>query len=234
MRPIASLLEDVSVAWISAPYVGLDTIARVFLLAWLSAASVLMFVGSLIAIPWPVIRIPTDYFLRQRHYADRWTPRHPLFNRVHFLAVKNVIGALLLLAGIIMLVTPGQGVLTILVGWPSLHFPCKFAMHTPAHLPPPGVPHSQLDAGQSGPLARTGIARVPSPAERGIRVLGREFLRALWRMSFSSVQVSVVWKLISSVVVRGYGSLYRCTSFRGCVACFTSPIPNPQSLGSRV
>jgi hypothetical protein len=97
------------------------------LLAWLSAASVLMFVGSLSAIPWLVLRIPADYFLRQRHYADRWKPRHPLL-RIVFLAVKNSIGGLLLLAGIVMLVTPGQGVLTILVGLLFLDFPGKFAL----------------------------------------------------------------------------------------------------------
>jgi hypothetical protein len=97
------------------------------LLAWLSAISVLMFVGSLSAIPWLVIRIPADYFLRQRHYADRWKPRHPLL-RILFLATKNLIGAVLLIAGLIMLVTPGQGVLTILVGILFLDFPGKFAL----------------------------------------------------------------------------------------------------------
>jgi hypothetical protein len=97
------------------------------LLAWLSAASVLMFVGSISLIPWLVIRVPADYFLRQHHYADRWKPQHPLL-RVVFLVIKNVTGALLLLAGIIMLVTPGQGILTILVGLLFLDFPGKFAL----------------------------------------------------------------------------------------------------------
>ena len=97
------------------------------LLWWLSAASVLMFVGSLVAIPWLVIRIPTDYFLRQRHYADHWRPRHPVL-RIVFHVVKNLIGSLLILAGVIMLFTPGQGVLTILVGLLFLDFPGKFAM----------------------------------------------------------------------------------------------------------
>jgi hypothetical protein len=96
------------------------------LLGWLSAASVLVFVGSLTLIPWLVIRIPADYFLRQRHYADRWKPRHPAL-RIAVLAIKNCIGGLLVLAGLIMLVTPGQGVLTILVGLLLVDFPGKFA-----------------------------------------------------------------------------------------------------------
>jgi len=97
------------------------------LLGWLSAVSVLMFVGSISLIPWLVIRIPADYFIRQRHYADHWKPRHPLL-RIVFLVTKNFFGGVLLLAGVVMLVTPGQGILTILVGLLFLDFPGKFAL----------------------------------------------------------------------------------------------------------
>jgi predicted lysophospholipase L1 biosynthesis ABC-type transport system permease subunit len=97
------------------------------LLGWLSVASVLMFVGSLTAIPWLVVRIPTDYFLRQRHYANRWKPRHPLV-RAAFLTLKNLFGIVLLVVGVAMLVLPGQGILTIVVGLIFLDFPGKFAL----------------------------------------------------------------------------------------------------------
>jgi hypothetical protein len=96
------------------------------LCGWLFAASTLMFVGSLLAVPWLIVRIPPDYFLRQRHYADRWKPRHPWL-RLIVLAAKNLAGFVLLVAGIIMLFTPGQGILTILVGLLFLDFPGKFA-----------------------------------------------------------------------------------------------------------
>lgn len=96
------------------------------LCVWLSAVSVFMFVGTLLAVPWLVLRIPHDYFLRQRHYADRWKPEHPIL-RIAFHVVKNIVGCVLTLAGIIMLFTPGQGVLTILVGLLFLDFPGKFA-----------------------------------------------------------------------------------------------------------
>jgi hypothetical protein len=96
------------------------------LLGWLSAASMLMFVASISLIPWLLIRIPPDYFLRQRHYADRWTPRHPLV-RILFLVTKNLIGGLLFSAGVVMLVAPGQGILTILVALLFLDLPGKFA-----------------------------------------------------------------------------------------------------------
>jgi hypothetical protein len=101
--------------------------AHEVLLGWLSAVSVLMFVGSLIAIPYLATRIPTDYFIRQRHYVDRWQPRHPLV-RLALLAAKNLCGVVFVLAGVAMLVLPGQGILTILIGLMCLDFPGKFAL----------------------------------------------------------------------------------------------------------
>jgi hypothetical protein len=97
------------------------------LLGWLSAASALMFFGSLIAVPWLVIQIPADYFICRRHWVDRWQIRHPLL-RVMLLIIKNVCGLVLVLAGVAMLVFPGQGILTILIGLMCLDFPGKFAL----------------------------------------------------------------------------------------------------------
>ena len=101
--------------------------AHEFLLGWLGAASVLMFVGSSIAVPWLVVRIPADYFVDRRHLVDRWQPRHPLV-RIAFLTTKNLCGVVLVLAGVAMLVLPGQGILTILIGLMCLDFPGKFAL----------------------------------------------------------------------------------------------------------
>jgi hypothetical protein len=56
-----------------------------------------------------------------------------------FLTVKNAVGGLLLVAGILMLVLPGQGILTILAALALLNFPGKRALelrilHRPALL----------------------------------------------------------------------------------------------------
>lgn len=96
-------------------------------LGWLSAASGLMFVASLLAVPWLLVRLPSDYFVRQRHYVDRWLPAHPSW-RIIVLALKNVCGVVFVLAGVAMMVLPGQGVLTILIGLMCLDFPGKFAL----------------------------------------------------------------------------------------------------------
>ena len=94
------------------------------LLAWLAAASTLAFVGSLLAIPWLVVRIPPDYFARGRHRPPPWADRHPLV-RLLLHVGKNALGALFVLAGVAMLVLPGQGILTIVVGILLLDFPGK-------------------------------------------------------------------------------------------------------------
>lgn len=92
------------------------------LLAWLGGFSLLAFIATLIAIPWLVARIPKDYFvtgktsqLSDKRGGSRWLT----------VALKNIIGFVLLLAGALMLILPGQGVLTIVLGLSLLDFPGK-------------------------------------------------------------------------------------------------------------
>ena len=92
-------------------------------LLWsLTAASVAMFVATLIAMPLMIARLPADYFTRRP--VREWPARRPA---VHLLLVviKNGLGLVLLLAGLAMLVLPGQGVLTMLMGVLLLDFPGK-------------------------------------------------------------------------------------------------------------
>ena len=91
---------------------------------WLLGLTVVTFVGSLIAVPVLVARIPADYFMHDKPQPQR---RHPAL-RVLVLAVKNLFGAVFVVAGIAMLITPGQGLLTILIGLMLLDFPGKRAL----------------------------------------------------------------------------------------------------------
>jgi hypothetical protein len=92
-------------------------------LVWsLGALSAITFVLTLIAIPILIARIPADYFVR-RPVRD-WPTRHPLVH-VGLVLAKNFLGIVLLIAGAAMLVLPGQGVLTMLVGIMLLDFPRK-------------------------------------------------------------------------------------------------------------
>lgn len=92
---------------------------------WLIAAlSGLMFVASLVFVPWLVVRIPHDYFLTPRRPRSPIADHHPVLRWVGLIA-KNVTGCILLLAGIAMLLFPGQGMLTIAVGILLVDFPGK-------------------------------------------------------------------------------------------------------------
>ncbi|NCA69559.1 MAG: hypothetical protein EOM91_05515 [Sphingobacteriia bacterium] len=97
------------------------------LLLSLAGLSVLLFVGSLIALPFLLARIPEDYFIDQRRHVARLRRLHPLVYLALRL-VKNLVGWILVLAGLVMLVLPGQGILTILMGLVLCDFPGKFAL----------------------------------------------------------------------------------------------------------
>lgn len=87
---------------------------------WLSIGSVLMFVGSLVAVPWIIARAPQDYFTNDGGSREG---RH-----VALKVLKNVVGLVLLLAGVLMLLLPGQGVLTLVVGLALMDVPGKHAL----------------------------------------------------------------------------------------------------------
>jgi len=91
----------------------------IWTLGIVSAATLLI---SLILVPWLIVILPADY------YAER-NARHVFQNRpllrASFLLIKNAIGALLFLAGALMIFLPGQGLLTMVAGLALLNFPGK-------------------------------------------------------------------------------------------------------------
>lgn len=97
------------------------------LLGWLFALSIVTFLGSLVAVPWLVARLPADYFLHTKRHKVPWTDHHPVV-RVTLLIVKNAVGYVFILAGLAMLVLPGQGLLTIVIGIVLLDFPGKYRL----------------------------------------------------------------------------------------------------------
>ncbi len=95
------------------------------LLTLIGAGSLLISVASLLLLPWLVAQIPYDYFAHDKREPPRWKELHPVL-RLMVLIVKNGIGLTLLLAGIAMLVLPGQGLLGILMGLILMDYPGKF------------------------------------------------------------------------------------------------------------
>ena len=85
--------------------------------------SALFWVGTLIAVPLILVWLPADYLTAQsneglvRQTGGVW--RYPYW------IFKNLIGAIFIIAGIIMLFLPGQGILTIVLGLALINFPGK-------------------------------------------------------------------------------------------------------------
>ena len=85
------------------------------------------FVGTLIIIPILIVRIPADYFKREKQKPDRSHRRYS-FIRILVLALKNLLGLIFITAGVAMLFLPGQGFITILIGIMMLNFPGKLTL----------------------------------------------------------------------------------------------------------
>lgn len=96
------------------------------LLWFLGLASVVFFVGSLLAMPALIVRIPADYFAHHTRPPSRWRSKAPSV-RLALHIGKNLLGVVFILSGVAMLVLPGQGLLTIFAGFVLLDFPGKYA-----------------------------------------------------------------------------------------------------------
>ncbi|HSI87904.1 MAG TPA: PGPGW domain-containing protein [Pyrinomonadaceae bacterium] len=70
-----------------------------------------------------IVKIPANYF--STHYQADFRPDDPWLKRWGATIAKNIIGALMVLAGIVMLFGPGQGLLTILIGLILMDIPGK-------------------------------------------------------------------------------------------------------------
>lgn len=97
-----------------------------YLLAWMVGFSVAALIVTLLAMPWFIASIPDDYF-----DADKRMQRKK--NKAGILAaagaiLKNMVGLILIISGIIMLVLPGQGLLTLLIGLILINFPGKYKL----------------------------------------------------------------------------------------------------------
>jgi hypothetical protein len=136
-------------------------------LVWaVAAASAAIFFGTLLALPFLLSRIPADYFLHPPGQPQPgWFAGHPRWETA-LRAVKNLWGLIFVGAGVLMLVLPGQGLLTILTGLVLLDLPGKrnleVALLRRRHIyravnwlrkqrnrPPLQLPHKRLEVSQS-------------------------------------------------------------------------------------
>lgn len=91
------------------------------LLGWLGALSIVFLCATMIAVPVIVLLLPRRYLLEYDNPV--FLPASPLYTP--FSLLKNAVGVLFALAGLAMLLLPGQGLLTIFIGLTLIDFPAK-------------------------------------------------------------------------------------------------------------
>ena len=95
------------------------------LILWIGSISLFIFVFSLISLKWLVVLIPVDYFLIKK--KSKFKSNNPYLWCL-IAVFKNIIGYSLILGGIMMLVLPGQGVFTIIIGLMLSNYPGKYVI----------------------------------------------------------------------------------------------------------
>ena len=83
--------------------------------------SFVVFIASLLLTPLLLGKIPQDYFIHTNQHKVEI--KH--LGHLIVVVIRTLIGFVLLIAGIIMLVTPGQGIISILLGLFLMEFPGK-------------------------------------------------------------------------------------------------------------
>lgn len=87
----------------------------------------LSILASMVAVPWVIVRLPADYFRRDRAPSPPFAGLPPAA-RLPLIVAKNVLGIVVAGIGVIFLFMPGQGLLVILIGVLLLDFPRKKAL----------------------------------------------------------------------------------------------------------
>ncbi|MDE0297647.1 MAG: hypothetical protein OXN17_03370 [Candidatus Poribacteria bacterium] len=88
---------------------------------WIAILSALTAICTFIGFTAFIISLPEDYF---RHKAHVNRIRNPII-RISLRVLKNAVGVITIIAGLVMTITPGQGLVAILVGVILCDFPGK-------------------------------------------------------------------------------------------------------------
>ena len=107
-----------TVDWLSA-HAAMTTVMLV--------VSIAVLIGSLWLCHYVLTTIPADYFVRKHKPLAEWRTSKPVLWWT-IMITKNLLGVLLVVAGLIMFFTPGQGILTLLLGISLLDVPGKQAL----------------------------------------------------------------------------------------------------------
>ena len=96
-------------------------------LVGLGVSSIFIFILCLLGVSWFVAQIPEDYFLTTKRSPSGLEKKAPVL-RLLLLIGKNFLGVCLIAGGLLMLVLPGQGLITIITGLLLIDYPGKFQL----------------------------------------------------------------------------------------------------------
>ncbi len=107
-------MEWLTEVWINLTWARIGIGLALLLVSFLVSTALMAFV---------MVKIPENYF--SSHYQQDFLPNSSWLTRWGVVVLKNAAGIVLIVAGIIMLVGPGPGVLTILIGSILIDIPGK-------------------------------------------------------------------------------------------------------------
>lgn len=94
------------------------------LLGGLALFSIVIFLLGILTTPFMIAAIPDNYFDQNKR---RSTKTHsPTIIAIVSKILKNLLGIILIIGGIAMILLPGQGILTLIIGLLLLDYPGKY------------------------------------------------------------------------------------------------------------
>ncbi len=93
------------------------------LVTLLGIVSTITFFLSLLIIPLVIQRLDTDFFIHLHEHTKK-EDEHPM-TFILLRALRYLLGSVLIVAGLLMLFLPGQGIITTILGISLLDFPGK-------------------------------------------------------------------------------------------------------------
>jgi uncharacterized membrane protein YbaN (DUF454 family) len=92
----------------------------------LGGLSLAMLLATFVLVPWVIVRLPSDFFVRRQRSPTPWGKLHPGL-RIALLIVKNVVGIVLILLGLVLALplVPGPGIFVFLLGLALVNVPGK-------------------------------------------------------------------------------------------------------------
>ena len=93
----------------------------------LGGLSILILLFSIVGMGWFIAQIPENYFIHDKRQARHWN-EYSSQARIAIMISKNIFGGIMLIGGLFLLILPGQGLLTMIIGLLLIDYPGKFRL----------------------------------------------------------------------------------------------------------